>query len=430
MTEQFSVSGKHNTAKVYAPYNQVDELAKDQIRELVSNPDLNKAELVFMPDVHGGKGATIGTTLRFEKFEDMKINPEWVGNDIGCSVSVYHLGNKDEIDLDFDKLDKLSKSLDKPSDTSKWKSSELFEHLTSKKVAKRAEQEIGRISGGNHMMEIGIMDDEYYVTIHNGSLFLGQYIYKKWMDVLKKKNRVNINPIISELKSQGQDKYIETVIKSIKEKQAEIEEKNKYLSDRDLREYIRDVGMCTYYAHANHDEVYKRVRDALGVRNKSLVPKYRTTHNFIDGFNIFLGVDTDKPLTVYKGATPAQLGQGVVIPINMRDGVIVGIGKGNPNWNHSAPHGAGRMMSRTQAKLNIELDTYLEQMKDVRSISINENTLDEAPDAYKSIDYILDQIKDTVKVEGIIKPLYNFKVADEEPHWMRKKKEKKANDNS
>lgn len=419
--------GNKKSAMVYAPLDMIDDLAQEQIRELIDNPSLSKAKLVFQPDVHGGKGATIGTTIKFNSLEEMKVNPEWVGNDIACSVMVINLGKKEHIVMDFDKLDEMAKDLHKPIGhkiAKNWIDEDLYTSVFSKNVYKKAVKNLGRISGGNHMAEIGEFDGHYYLTIHNGSLFLGAQVYKDFVGRMNK-SKVDTTPIIEELKRQGQSHMIQSVLETVGKQEALDSTERRFLSPRDLEEYLEAMRVCDDYALVNQLLVAKRFCEALGLSLEHLAFNgsvegeegkiKRTKHNYVDKRNF----------TVYKGAASAQAGEDVLIPVNMRDGVILAKGKGNKDWNEAAPHGAGRMMSRTKAKQNIELGAYLEQMKDVRSISINEKTLDEAPDAYKSMDYILEQIQDTAEVVGIIKPIYNFKVAEDEPYWMRNKREKK-----
>lgn len=418
-----------NTAVVYATEDMVDDLAKEQIQELVDKESLKDAKIAMMPDTHGGRGATIGTTIRFNSLEEMKVNPEWTGSDLACSVAVFRLGKKEDVTLDFDKLDELSRELHLPidhKDAKHWLNESLYTETFSKNVYKKAIRNLGRISSGNHFTEVGEMDGVYYLTVHNGSLFLGNYVYKEFISRMDS-NKVDTAPIIKELKRQEKPHMIQTVLESLAELEKADVETKRYLKPNDLKDYLEAMEVCNDYAFCNQLVVAERVFKALGIKGSvhGLLTERavfgvkeafkRTKHNYVDADNF----------TVYKGAASAKEGEDVLIPINMRDGLIVATGKGNPDWNEAAPHGAGRLMSRTQAKKNIKLDTYLEQLKDVRSISINERTLDEAPDAYKSMDYILEQIKDTADVIGIIKPIYNFKVSEEEPFWMRKRKEKK-----
>src|SRR5699024_10040363 len=386
-------------------------------------------------DIHYGKGTNIGTTIKFESIEDAKVNPQWVGNDISCGLTSVRIGRVEDIELDFDKLDELSRELHKPIGNRKDNIDKFNNDLWEK---------IGRVSGGNHFLEIGEMDGYYWVTVHNGSLSLGQKVYKEFTELSnnKKMDSWTRTSIIDELKANNQQRYIQPILQLISE--LDKERSTGVLDGEELKDYLSAIAQCDAYAFKNRQLVIQRVLevifdikvthvlkkegDNLNLYNtffseeyleKSL-PLMNSPHNYIK-------LGADKSVTVFKGACSAEEGEDVLIPINMRDGIIVGKGLGNSGWNEAAPHGAGRLMSRTKAKKNIELDTYLTQLKGVRGISINENTLDEAPDAYKSMDYILDRIKDTVEVTGIIKPVYNFKVAEEEPHWMRKKKAKEKN---
>lgn len=421
-----------NTAVVKAKEEFLELTARQQILDLLDLPELKNTKIVFQPDVHAGKGATIGTTIKFNSLKEAQINPQWVGNDISCGLTSVRIGKVNDVPMDFNKLDELAKTLNEPAGLRREKNTKGF----STNLWKR----IGRVSSGNHFMSVDIMDDYYWVTVHNGSLSLGQDIYKKWVNISENK-KTNTYDIIEVLKEQGKNKYIQPVLELVKE--LDSKESDGILKDiDDLEGYLEDIERCEQYAFENRLIVIQRVlraiydinnydeweikdgkltllRTNLGGQycHSSLkdLPIMNSPHNYIK-------LRDNGEIVVHKGACSAELGEDVLIPINMRDGIIVGKGKGNEEWNYAAPHGAGRMMSRTQAKQNIKVDDYLEQMKDVRSVSINEKTLDEAPDAYKPLDYILEQIQDTVEVTGIMKPIYNFKVAEEEPHWKRKKK--------
>lgn len=382
----------------------------------------------IIPSIDGKKYCFTTSTGYFVARRNKKIFI--TGN---CSVAVFRLGKKEDINLDLDKIDELAQELHKPvghKKAKKWLNESLYTEVFSKNVYKKALANLGRISGGNHFMEIGEMDGTYYLTIHNGSLFLGAQVYKEFVGRMES-NKVDTKPIIEALKEQGYPQMIQPVLEIIGEQERVNKEERRYLKTDDLEEYLEAMEVCNDYALANQLAVADRVFETLDIPGTVLGllteravfngkdAFRRTKHNYVDKDNF----------TVYKGAASAQEGEDVLIPINMRDGLIVAKGKGNKGWNEAAPHGAGRLLSRTKAKQNIELGTYLEQMKDVRSISINEKTLDEAPDAYKSMDYILEQIQDTAEVVGVIKPVYNFKVAEDEPHWVKAKRLKKESNN-
>lgn len=431
-----ATGGKTNkAAMIYAPENMIDDLAREQVLNFLNNPELAKAELAFMPDIHGGKGATIGTTIKFNSLKEAQINPQWVGNDISCGLTSVKIGKIEDVPMDFDKLDELAQTLNEPAGLSREKNDKAFSTNLWKKI--------GRVSSGNHFMSVDIMDGYYWVTVHNGSLSLGQDVYKRWVEISENK-KTDTYDIIESLKEQDKSNYIQPVLEILKELDKQ-ESDGTLKGIADLEDYLGDIELCEKYAFENRLIVVQRVLGAiydintydewevkdgqLTLLRNILGEQYRDYNlkdlKIMNSPHNYVKLRDNGEVVVHKGACSAEKDEDVLIPINMRDGIIVGKGKGNPEWNYAAPHGAGRMMSRTKAKQNIELDTYLEQTKGVRSISINEKTLDEAPDAYKSMDYILEQIQDTVEVTGIMKPVYNFKVAEEEPHWMRKKREKK-----
>lgn len=418
------------SATIMAPYSWVEETALEQVRELLKLKELKNAKLVFQPDIHAGAGCTIGTTIKFNSKDNIKINPEWIGNDIHCGLTTVKIAKVENINLDFDKLDELAKTLHEPA---KWD-----RRFNTMDFSTNLWKRIGRVSGGNHFLEIGEMDGYYWITVHNGSLSLGQDVYKRYTDLAKNK-KTDTNGIIKYLKSQGKQTHINPVIQLIRE--LDRESSDSTLSGVDLREYLTEVNECKRYAFSNRVMVILRVLEVILDKkfrewyiddNKLLIAKQYPQHSrenklaygfeFIDSPHNYIKTKRNGEVVVYKGATSAEHGEDVLIPVNMKDGIIVGKGKGNSEWNESAPHGAGRQMSRTQAKQNIDVDTYKRQTEGVRSISINENTLDEAPDAYKPMDYIWSQVQgETIDITGVIKPIYNFKVADEMPYWMKKK---------
>lgn len=425
----------NKAAMIYAPESMIDDLAKEQVIDFLNKPELSKANLAFMPDIHGGKGATIGTTIKFNSLKEAQINPQWVGNDISCGLTSVRIGKIGDVPMDFDKLDELAQTLNEPAGLSREKNDRAFSTNLWKKI--------GRVSSGNHFMSVDIMDGYYWVTVHNGSLSLGQDVYKRWVELSENK-KTETHYIIESLKEQDKAKYIQPVLEMLKELDKQ-EGDGTLKGIADLEDYLGDIKLCEKYAFENRLIVIQRVLGAiydintydewevkdgqLTLLRNILAEQYRDYNlkdlKIMNSPHNYVKLRDNGEVIVHKGACSAEKDEDVLIPINMRDGIIVGKGKGNPEWNYAAPHGAGRMMSRSKAKQNIELDTYLEQTKGVRSISINEKTLDEAPDAYKSMDYILEQIQDTVEVTGIMRPVYNFKVAEDEPHWMAVKRKKK-----
>ena len=421
-----------------APMEMINNLAYSQVEELLGLDSLKDAHLVFQSDIYGGKGCTIGTTIKFNSLKEAQINPQWVGNDISCGLTSVRIGKIEDVPMDFDKLDELSQTLNEPAGLSRVKNKGFSTNLWKK---------IGRVSSGNHFMSVDVMDGYYWITVHNGSLSLGQDVYKRWVEHSENK-KTDTYDIIESLKEQDKSKYIQPVLKMLRELDKQ-ESDGTLRGIADLEDYLRDIELCEQYAFENRLIVIQRVLGAiydintydewevkdgqLTLLRNILGEQYRDSNlkdlKIMNSPHNYVKLRDNGEVVVHKGACSAEKDEDVLIPINMRDGIVVGKGKGNPEWNYAAPHGAGRMYSRTQARKNIELDTYLEQTKDVRSISINEKTLDEAPDAYKPMDCILEQIQDTVEVTGIMRPVYNFKVAEDEPHWMTAKRLKKESNN-
>lgn len=314
--------------------------------------------------------------------------------------------------VDFDKLDDIIRS-SVPSGAEVHKEECTTRHYPSLDVRgfrashvltnERNNLSLGTLGGGNHFLEVSKDDEEYlYLTVHTGSRYVGakiaQHYQKKAIESLKKNN---IKELIEELKSQGKHSEIQGAIEKHKKENPEIPNDLAYLEGGLFKDYIHDMKIAQLYAQMNREEIANTILLSMGW-GSDVVETFDTVHNYIDTDNMILR----------KGAVSAQKGEKLIIPINMRDGSIIATGKGNEDWNYSAPHGAGRVQSRTQARKSIKLKDFEETMRDVWSTSVNEETLDEAPYAYKTMKEIMSQIGDTVDIVKIIKPIYNFKASD------------------
>ena len=361
----------------------------------------------IMPDVHAGKGCTIGTTMTIND----KAVPNIVGVDIGCGMYTVKLGN---IDIDFEKVDEAAHYI--PSGMDVWEGRQERFDLTKLNCyrylrdSRRLERSLGTLGGGNHFIEIDeIGDGNKYLIVHSGSRNLGKQVAEYYQrlamnldrgygDYLEKRDE-----IIRSYKEQGRKSEIQSALKDLHwqvyESETSIPDDLCYLSDKYLAEYLHDVEICQNFAKRNRELMAEIILERTGLTS---LEAFHTIHNYID-------VDE---MILRKGAIAAHSGEKVLIPINMRDGSVLAVGKGNPEWNYSAPHGAGRLMSRTAAKNNLSLDEYKEMMKGVYSTSINENTLDEAPMAYKRLEDIIDVIKESVDIIEVMKPIYNFKASN------------------
>ena len=399
------IKGKVNTALCYAKV--VEEEAIEHIRRMCDYAVTENSQICIMPDVHAGKGCTIGTTMTIAD----KVVPNVVGVDIGCGMYTVNLG-KDEVD--FEKVDEAAHFI--PSGREVWEGRQEKFDLTNLhcyrelKEAKRLARSLGTLGGGNHFIEIDeAADGTKYLIIHSGSRNLGKQVaelYQKlainlncgYGEYLKKRDE-----IIRTYKEQGRKSEIQSALKQIRwqvhESSASIPEDLCYLEGKYLEDYLHDVKVCQVFARRSREKMAEIILKRTGMNGSDA---FHTIHNYID---------TDE-MILRKGAIAAHKGERVLIPINMKDGSILAIGKGNPEWNFSAPHGAGRIMSRTKAKNELNLDEYKQAMKGIYTTSVNENTLDEAPMAYKSLESIIDVIRESVDIIDVMKPIYNFKASE------------------
>lgn len=399
----FEIKGKLNTAICYAKI--VEDEAIEQIRRMCDYEFTEGSRIRIMPDVHAGKGCTIGTTMTIVD----KAVPSVVGVDIGCGMYTVDLGKGP---IDFEKLDAAAHFI--PSGRSIWEGrTERFDLselrcYRSLKNTKWLERSLGTLGGGNHFIEVDqAMDGTNYLVIHTGSRNLGKQTAELYQQLAVDLNKgketylVQREAIISEYKAAGKRKEIQAALEAIawNMREATMPEDLCFLYGTYLNDYLHDVEICQNFAKRNREKIAEVLLEQTGMSGDG---GFHTVHNYID----------TREMILRKGAIAAHAGEKVLIPINMRDGSVLAVGKGNPEWNFSAPHGAGRIMSRTRAKLNLNMDEYRQSMKDVYTTSVNEATLDEAPMAYKSLDDIIDVIMDSVDVIDVMKPIYNFKAAD------------------
>ena len=401
----FEIKGKVNTAICYATV--VEEEAIEQVRRMCDYPFTEGAKIRIMPDVHAGKGCTIGTTMTVVD----KAVPNVVGVDIGCGMYTVNLG-KAEIDLE--KLDAAAHYI--PSGRNVWEGRQERFDLTGLrcyrelKEMKWLERSLGTLGGGNHFIEIvRAADGTNYLVIHSGSRNLGKQVAELYQQLAINLSRgygdylEQRDEIIRTYKEQGRKSEIQKALKELHwqvyESETPVPEDLCYLSGKYLEDYLHDVEICQAFARRNREKMAEILLERTGIAGGEA---FHTIHNYID---------TDERI-LRKGAIAAHAGEKVLIPINMRDGSVLAIGKGNPEWNYSAPHGAGRVMSRSKAKNTLSMEEYREEMKGVYTTSVNEQTLDEAPMAYKSLEDIIDVIKDSVDVIDVMKPIYNFKASD------------------
>ena len=370
----------------------IEEKARVQVYEIAKL--FPKEKIRIMPDVHVGIGSVIGFTCELK--HDSKIIPNIVGVDIGCGVHAYNIGN---IDIEYSKLDNFIRE-NIPHGFKV--NNEIQEHFNVEqlkcydklKKIERLRLSVGSLGGGNHFIEIDeSKDGNKWLVIHSGSRNLGHQIAMYYQNLafsnLKEYRKSLMDSIIKTVPPQEREAKLKTIPKE------ELNKQTAYLLGDDRSNYLNDMYLATEFARVNRNNIAKRISEFLNV---DIIDEILSVHNYIseNGY-------------IRKGAISAGYNERVLIPINMRDGVILGTGKGNPDWNYSAPHGAGRLMGRKDAKRRLNMDEFVNSMKGIYTTSVNESTLDEAPMVYKPIESIISNIKDTVEVIEILKPLYNFK---------------------
>ena len=394
------IKGKVNTAICFAKV--IEDEAIDQIRRMCDIEMTRGSRIRIMPDVHSGKGCTIGTTMTITD----KAVPNLVGVDIGCGMYTVKLGRTE---IDFSKMDEACHII--PSGFNTWDSVKWPFDLTELrcyrelKRPRRLNRSLGTLGGGNQFIEIDISEDgTKYLVIHSGSRNLGnqvaEYYQKLAIDLNHGKEEyfAKRDQIIEEYKAAGRRNEIEAALKALKweKKDADLPDDLCYLYGKYLEDYLHDIEICQNFARMNREKMAEII---LGNLKLEALDTFHTIHNYID----------TKEMILRKGAIAAHKGELVLIPINMRDGSVLAYGKGNPDWNYSAPHGAGRIMSRTKARDVIGMDDYRKAMEGIYTTSVNAHTLDEAPMAYKPIEDIISAIGDSVDIVEVLKPIYNFK---------------------
>ena len=408
------IKGKVNTAVCYAKI--IDDGAVEQIRRMCDYELTEGSKIRIMPDVHAGKGCTIGTTMTVSD----KACPNIVGVDIGCGMYTVKLNDET---LDFERIDDACHYI--PSGMNVWDGRKEHFDLTdlrcfrSLKDSKRLERSLGTLGGGNHFVEIDkATDGTFYLVIHSGSRNLGKQVAEIYQQLAvdlhmgKENYFIQRDEIIRSYKEQGRRGEIQSALKALKNsyetQELSVPEDICWLYGSFLEDYLHDVEICQRFARRNRELMAEVILGRTGMTSSD---SFHTIHNYID---------TDE-MILRKGAIAAHKGEKILIPINMRDGVVLATGKGNPEWNYSAPHGAGRLMSRSKAKENLDMAAYVEAMKGIYTTSVNEQTIDEAPMAYKSLEDIIDVIKESVDVIDIMKPVYNFKASDDNVPWKKRK---------
>ena len=395
------IEGKFNFAKIYT--DVVEPSAVEQVRAMCGNPIFASSRIRIMPDVHTGKSCTIGTTMTIKD----KVIPNMVGVDIGCGMEVVQLEEKH---IDLEKLDsaiyeRIPSGMEVRDEPHRYvqevdlKGLRCYEGISES----RAECSIGTLGGGNHFIEADRDDDgKLYLVVHSGSRYLGkqvaEYYQREAYKNLCGNSKKQIDELIARLKSEGRAREIQSQMELAYAHRADMDVEEAYVSGQLFDDYIHDMKIVQHFAVLNRKAIIDELVNVLGL---TIADMFTTIHNYIDTDNMILR----------KGAVSAQKGEKLLIPINMRDGVLICIGKGNADWNFSAPHGAGRLLSRGKARDTLSVDEFRKSMTGIYSTSINEKTLDESPMAYKRMEDIVENIQPTVDIIKVIKPIYNFKAS-------------------
>ena len=399
------VKGKYNEARIFT--DVVDSASIAQVQELCNQEFTAGSRIRLMPDIHAGKGCAIGTTMTITD----KVVPNLVGVDIGCGMETTRIREKR---LELQKLDKLIYEKIPSGFSIREKAHRYASQIDLSQLhcarhvdLLRAEKSIGTLGGGNHFIEVD-KDDEgnLYLVVHSGSRHLGvevaDYYQNEGYKVLNHTDDASLEALVMQMKAEGREKEIQKELKKRKNvKQTSIPRALAYVSGELFQHYIHDMKIVQQFAMLNRQAMMDELVKGLKLHVEE---QFTTIHNYID---------TDA-MILRKGAVSAKAGERLLIPINMRDGSLLCVGKGNEDWNFSAPHGAGRLMSRTEAKQSFTVSEFKKQMADVFTTSVNRSTLDECPMAYKGMQDILDNIGPTADVVKIIRPIYNFKAGDED----------------
>ena len=392
------IQGRFNTAKVFA--DTLDEKARGQLSRVCDAEHFSQCKIRVMPDVHAGVGCVIGFTMALKD----KVVPNMVGVDIGCGMYLCQLQEKE---IDYAMLDSAIRSKVPSGNTNHKKPLEEAERFNFENLrcfeginVNNAKRCLGTLGGGNHFIEVDRdSDGTLYLVIHTGSRNLGagvaEFYQKRGYQVLSQKLEEKYNVLLEKAKSE-EDR--EKILREKEEEKVSVLPHEAYAEGQLFEDYIQDMKITQEFADLNRKIIANRLIDALGLH---VVESFTTTHNYIDMDEMVLR----------KGAVSAKKGEKLLIPINMRDGGLLCIGKGNEDWNNSAPHGAGRLMTRSKAKETISLEDYQKAMEGIYSTCISTGTLDESPMAYKNKSEIVKNIAPTAEIFKEIKPVYNFKSA-------------------
>lgn len=399
------IEGKYNTANCYC--DELEKAAAQQIKAICDQECFADSKICIMPDVHAGFGCTIGTTMTITD----RVVPGMVGVDIGCGMETVCIKERR---LDLEKLDQLiRREIPSGRDIRKTEH-ELNDEINLKALVcaghvnmVRARRSLGTLGGGNHFIEVDRDENGMlYIVVHSGSRHIGNEVARHYQEegfrALCESARFQIDETIRKLKEEDRSREISKTLKQLKKQQAQMAPMPRelsYVEGKLFYDYIHDMKIIQHFALLNRKAMIDIIIKGMGLTKQE---EFTTIHNYIDTGNMILR----------KGSISAEKGEKILIPINMRDGSLVCVGKGNEDWNCSAPHGAGRVMSRKDAFATLSMTEYKKEMEGIFSTCIDRRTLDEAPMAYKSLDEIARQIEPTATIISRIRPIYNFKASE------------------
>ncbi|MDR1147529.1 MAG: RtcB family protein [Spirochaetaceae bacterium] len=413
------IHGEYNTAKVFT--DELEAGSREQIENLCNQPFVEGYKIRLMPDVHAGAGCTIGTTMTIKD----KIVPNLVGVDIGCGMETIVINNNTKESENFDpaRLDEIihreiPNGMHVRRDPHEFISQINLDEIRCPSINKRyAQKSLGTLGGGNHFIEANRDDkNNLYIVIHSGSRHLGKEVAEYYQEQawrqLNGNSKADINNIIVKLKAEGHAEEIQDAVQKIKAQiLTSIPKDLAYVCGELFDDYMNDMKITQYFALINRKAMMSTILKGLDIANEGQFEQFSTIHNYIDTESMILR----------KGAVSAKKGEKIIVPINMRDGSIICEGLGNADWNYSAPHGAGRVMSRQKAFKTLMMEDYKKEMEGIYSTSVNALTIDESPMAYKSMNNIVANIEPTAKILSIIKPIYNFKAAEVRNRWTKRR---------
>jgi len=406
------ITGKYGTAKIYVTDDaHLDDETRKQLYELMNSKAVEGTQVRIMPDTHAGKGATIGTTIKLKG----RVIPSAVGCDVGCGMLVAKLDGNKVHELfghedGLERLDKVWRNMIPMGTSHRSKVHKFASNCHLDKIIAPINKDkllysIGTLGGGNHFGELDVDNNgDYYLVIHSGSRHLGieveSYYTKKAKDYHTDCSKEK-SDLIAKLKAEGREKDIQKELSKLKNPDP-VPTHLAYLEGPMLDMYLNDMKWAQEYAMWNREAMLEDILDELKLK-KAVVDKFCTIHNYIDIDNMILR----------KGSISLQKDELAIIPLNMRDGSIIVKGKGNPDWNYSGPHGAGRILSRSQAKQSLKMEDFKDSMKGIYTTSVSTSTIDESPMAYKPMEEIINNIGDTCDIITRVTPIWNVKAAEE-----------------